>query len=81
MKIYPFGGANEIGASSTLIEIEKSRILVDAGIRMRPGQTHSCLLSRQNSYTIGSALTQLPSGNACTHRSHRRATGIEKPLA
>ena len=27
-------GANEVGASSTLIEIEESRILVDAGIRM-----------------------------------------------
>ena len=33
MKFLPFGGANEIGASSTLIEIEESRILVDAGIR------------------------------------------------
>ena len=32
------GGANEVGASSTLIEIEESRILVDAGIRMGPGQ-------------------------------------------
>ena len=34
MKIHFFGGANEVGASSTLIEIEESRILVDAGIRM-----------------------------------------------
>ena len=38
MKFLPLGGANEIGASSTLIEIEESRILVDAGIRMGPGQ-------------------------------------------
>ena len=28
-----FGGANEVGASCTLIEIDKKRILVDAGIR------------------------------------------------
>ena len=33
-----FGGANEIGASSTLIEIEGLRLLVDAGIRMGPDQ-------------------------------------------
>ena len=38
MNIYPFGGANEVGASSTLIEIDDYRILVDAGIRMGPGQ-------------------------------------------
>ena len=38
MNIYPFGGANEVGASSTLIEIDRCRILVDAGIRMGPGQ-------------------------------------------
>ena len=38
MNIYPLGGANEVGSSSTLIEIEESRILVDAGIRMSPGQ-------------------------------------------
>ena len=38
MNIYPFGGANEVGASSTLIEIDSYRILVDAGIRMGPGQ-------------------------------------------
>ena len=38
MKFLPFGGANEVGASSTLIEIEESRILVDAGIQMVPGQ-------------------------------------------
>lgn len=38
MKLHFFGGANEVGASSTLIEIEESRILVDAGIRMGPGQ-------------------------------------------
>lgn len=34
MIFQPLGGANEIGASSTLIEIEESRILVDSGIRM-----------------------------------------------
>lgn len=38
MNIYPFGGANEVGASSTLIKIDGYRILVDAGIRMGPGQ-------------------------------------------
>ena len=32
------GGANEIGASSTLIEIEGVRLLVDAGIRMGTDQ-------------------------------------------
>ena len=34
MKLTFFGGANEVGASSTLIEIDEYRILVDAGIRM-----------------------------------------------
>ncbi len=34
MNIKFFGGANEIGASCTLIEIDENRILVDAGIRM-----------------------------------------------
>ena len=34
MKITPLGGANEVGASCTLVEIEGQRILVDAGIRM-----------------------------------------------
>ena len=38
MKFRPLGGANEVGASSTLIEIEGVRLLVDAGIRMGPGQ-------------------------------------------
>lgn len=38
MNLHFFGGANEVGASSTLIEIESVRILVDAGIRMGPGQ-------------------------------------------
>ena len=38
MNFLPLGGANEVGASSMLIEIEESRILVDAGIRMGPGQ-------------------------------------------
>ena len=33
MKITFLGGANEIGASCTLIEIEGQRILADAGIR------------------------------------------------
>ena len=35
--IFP-GGANEVGASCTLIEIEEPRILVDAGIRMNVKQ-------------------------------------------
>lgn len=34
MNIRFLGGANEVGASSTLITIEGQRILVDAGIRM-----------------------------------------------
>lgn len=38
MKLRFLGGANEVGASSTLIEIDEYRILVDAGIRMGPGQ-------------------------------------------
>ena len=38
MNLRFFGGANEVGASSTLIEIDDYRILVDAGIRMGPGQ-------------------------------------------
>ena len=34
MNIKFFGGANEVGASCALIEIDEKRILVDAGIRM-----------------------------------------------
>ena len=34
MKIIPLGGANEVGASATLIELGHHRILVDAGIRI-----------------------------------------------
>ncbi len=34
MKLHFLGGADEIGASCTLVEIEDQRILVDAGIRM-----------------------------------------------
>jgi uncharacterized protein len=34
MKLHFLGGADEVGASCTLIEIEGQRILVDAGIRM-----------------------------------------------
>lgn len=37
MIFRPLGGANEIGASSSLIEIDEYRILVDAGIRMNHG--------------------------------------------
>ena len=37
-KLHFFGGANEVGASSTLVEIDGRRILVDAGIRMGPGK-------------------------------------------
>ena len=32
------GGANEVGATCTLIEMEGARILVDVGIRMGPGR-------------------------------------------
>lgn len=38
MKLHFLGGADEVGASCTLIEIEEQRILVDAGIRMGPGK-------------------------------------------
>ena len=38
MNLRFFGGANEVGASSTLIEIEGVRLLVDAGVRMGSGQ-------------------------------------------
>lgn len=38
MNLHFFGGANEVGASSTRIEIDGYHILVDAGIRMGPGQ-------------------------------------------
>ena len=38
MNLRFFGGANEVGASSTEIKIDGYRILVDAGIRMGPGQ-------------------------------------------
>lgn len=34
MKLHFLGGADEVGASCTLVEIEGRRILVDAGIRM-----------------------------------------------
>jgi uncharacterized protein len=34
MKLHFLGGANEVGASCTLVEIEGRRLLVDAGIRM-----------------------------------------------
>jgi Cft2 family RNA processing exonuclease len=34
MRLHFLGGANEVGASCTLVEIEGRRILVDAGIRM-----------------------------------------------
>ena len=38
MHIRFLGGADEVGASCTLIEIDGYRILVDAGIRMGPGE-------------------------------------------
>lgn len=34
MRIIPLGGAEEVGASSTIVEFGKSRLLVDAGIRI-----------------------------------------------
>ena len=42
MKLHFLGGADEVGASCTLIEIEGRRILVDAGIRM--GAAHGSQL-------------------------------------
>ena len=38
MHIHFLGGANEVGASSTVITIDEHRILVDAGIRMGPDE-------------------------------------------
>ena len=38
MKLHFLGGADEVGASCTLVEIEDQRILVDAGIRMNVPQ-------------------------------------------
>lgn len=38
MKLHFLGGANEVGASCTLIEMEGQRVLVDAGIRMGASQ-------------------------------------------
>ena len=38
IKLHFLGGADEVGASCTLIEIDGHRILVDAGIRMGPGK-------------------------------------------
>ena len=38
IKLRFFGGADEVGASCTLIEIDGRFILVDAGIRMGPGE-------------------------------------------
>ena len=38
IKLRFFGGADEVGASCTLIEIEGCHILIDAGIRMGPGE-------------------------------------------
>lgn len=37
MNIYFLGGADEVGASSILIEIGERRLLIDAGIRPSPG--------------------------------------------
>ena len=38
MKMIFLGGANEVGASCTLIEIEEARVLVDAGLRQSAKQ-------------------------------------------
>ena len=38
MNLHFLGGANEVGASCTLLEIEGQRILIDAGIRMGAAQ-------------------------------------------
>src|SRR5262245_1970892 len=36
MKLTFLGGADEVGASSTLVEIAGKRLLIDAGIRISP---------------------------------------------
>ena len=36
MRLHFLGGANEVGASCTLLEVAGRKILVDAGIRMKP---------------------------------------------
>ncbi|MXZ02065.1 MBL fold metallo-hydrolase [Candidatus Poribacteria bacterium] len=68
MNLRFLGGANEVGASSTLIEIEESRILVDAGIRMGPGQ-HSPLPDFPNFDKVG-----MPDAVLLTH-AHTDHTG------
>ncbi|MBI3925567.1 MAG: MBL fold metallo-hydrolase [Armatimonadetes bacterium] len=37
MKLWFLGGADEVGASCTLLEVDGKRILVDAGIRVHSG--------------------------------------------
>lgn len=38
MRIIPLGGAEEVGASSTIVEFGRHRVLVDAGIRIGVGK-------------------------------------------
>ena len=53
MKIHFLGGANEVGASSMLIEIDGYRILVDAGIRMGANQNSPQLPDFPDFDTVG----------------------------
>ena len=71
IKLHFFGGANEVGASCTLIEIEGRRILVDAGIRMGP---------RKNSKWPNFGTLDRPDALLLTH-AHSDHTGALPMLA
>lgn len=71
IKLRFFGGANEVGASCTLIEFDGCRILVDAGIRMG--------LGRNSKYPDFSALDK-PDALLLTH-AHSDHTGALPVLA
>lgn len=58
MKVTFLGGASEVGASCTLLEIGNSRILVDAGIRISPKASR------------GLSGDQLPDLNLLTNAGH-----------
>ena len=71
IKLHFFGGANEVGASCTLIEIDGRRILVDAGIRMG--------LEKSSKYPDFGALDK-PDALLLTH-AHSDHTGALPVLA
>lgn len=52
MRIRFLGGASEVGASSTLVEVAGKRILVDAGVRMGEGDPLPDLTALQESGPI-----------------------------